>query len=118
MTKWERERNPGLYSIKTVGPTTVLLTFEDGGAKSSMIRRRAQRHRKDIKIDEVSQVLRGSASDNLRAQTGCCVLDFLFCWEPVQFFKDRFRVFALRDLRMSLAAEFCTCWSCLMNVYG
>ena len=57
MTKCERERNPGLNSIKIVGPTTVLLTFEDGSAKSSMNRRRAQRPRKDIKTDEVSQVM-------------------------------------------------------------
>ena len=57
MTKRERERNPGLYSIKTVGPTTVLLTFEDGSAKSSVNRGRAQTPRKDIKTDEVSQVM-------------------------------------------------------------
>ena len=77
MTESERERSPGLYSRKTEGPTTMLLSFEGGDAKGSIIGRRAQRPRRNIDLDMVSQVLRGSASDNLIAETVCFALDLL-----------------------------------------
>ena len=74
----EGERISGLYSRKTEGPTTMLFSLEGGDAKGSIIGRRAQRPRKNIDLDKVSQVLRGSTSDNLIAETGCFVFDSLF----------------------------------------
>ena len=55
-----------------------------GDANSSITRRRAQRPRRDIDLDKVSQVLTGSASDNLIAETGYFIFDSLFYGEPVQ----------------------------------
>ena len=78
MTESKTKRIAGLYSRKTEGPTTMLLSFEGGDAKGSTIGRRAQRPRKNIDLDKVSQVLRGSTSDNLIAETGCFVFDSLF----------------------------------------
>ena len=43
----------------------MLFSFEGGDAKGSIIGRRAQRPRRNIELNKVSQVLRGSASDNL-----------------------------------------------------
>ena len=43
-------------------------SFEEGDAKDSIIRRRAQRPRRDIDLDKFSQVLGGSASDDLIAE--------------------------------------------------
>ena len=45
----------------------MLFSFEEGDAKGSIIRRRAQRPRRDIDLDKFRQVLRGSASDDLIA---------------------------------------------------
>ena len=84
MTESKRERIPGLYSRKTEGPITMLFSFEGGDAKGSIIGRRAQRPRRNIDLDKVSQVLWGRASNNLITETRCFVLDFLFCGEPVQ----------------------------------
>ena len=67
MTESERERIPGLYSRKTEGTTTLLFAFEGGDAKGSIVGRRVQRPRRNIDLDKVSQVLRGSARDNLIA---------------------------------------------------
>ena len=79
MTESKRERIPGLYSRKTEGPiATMLFSFEGGDAKGSIIGRRAQRPRRNIDLDKVSQVFRGSASDNLIAEKGCFVFDSLF----------------------------------------
>ena len=78
MTESKRERIPGLYSRKAEGPTTMLFAFEGGDAKGSIIGRRAQRPRRNIDLDKVSQVFRGSASDNLIAEKGCFVFDSLF----------------------------------------
>ena len=80
----QRELIPGLYSRKTEGPTTMLLSFEGGDAKGSIIGRRAQGPRRKINLDKVGQVLRGSASDNLISETGCFVFDSLFDGEPAQ----------------------------------
>ena len=73
--------------------------------------------RRNIDLDKVSQVLRGSANDNLIAETGCFVFNSLFYREPVQLLKKRLACPALRDLKMSFTAEFCTCWSGLLSVY-
>ena len=84
MADSKRERIPGLYSRKTEGPTTMLFSFEGADAKSSIIGRRAQRPRRNIDLDKVSQVLRGSASNDMTAETRCFVFDTLFYGEPVQ----------------------------------
>ena len=84
MTESKRERIPCLHGRKTEGPTTMLFSFEGGDEKGSTIGRRAQRSRRNIELDKVSHVLRGSASDNLIAETGCFVFDSLFYGEPVQ----------------------------------
>ena len=80
MTESKRERIPGLYSRKTEGPTTMLLSFEGGDAKGSIIGRRAQRPRRHTGLDKVNhyQVLWGNASNNLIAEIGCFVFDSLF----------------------------------------
>ena len=83
MTESERERIPGLYSRKTEGPTTMLFSFKGGDTKGSIIGRRAQRPRRNIDLDKVSQVLSESASGNLIAETGCFVFDSMFFGEPV-----------------------------------
>ena len=101
----KRERIPDLYSRKTEGPTTMLLSFEGGDAKGSIIGRRAQRPRKNIDLDKVSQVLRGSTSDNLIAETGCFVFDSLVYGEPVQLLKKRFSVFCSTRLKDELGSR-------------
>ena len=58
-----------------------------------MIRRRAQKPRRDIDLDKFSQVLRGSASDALKAEASYFVFNFLFYGEPVQLLKKRFGIF-------------------------
>ena len=77
MTESERERIPGLYSRRTEGPTTMLLSFQGRDTKSSTIGRSAQSSRRDIDLDKVSQVPMGSASDNLMAETERFVTDSL-----------------------------------------
>ena len=89
----KRERIPDLYSRKTEGLTTMLFSFEGGDAKCSITGRRAQRPRRNIDLDKVSQVLRRSASDNLIAETGCFVFDSLSYGEPVHLLKKRFSTF-------------------------
>ena len=56
----------------------MLISFEGGDAKGFITGRRAQKPRRNTALDKVSQVLRGSASDNLIAETGCFVFDSLF----------------------------------------
>ena len=84
MTPSKRERIQGLQCRKTEGTSTMLFSFEGGDAKSSIIGRRMQRPRRNIELDMVNQVLRGSASDNPIAETGCFVFDSLSYGEPVQ----------------------------------
>ena len=115
----ERKRIPDLDSREGKGTTTMLFSFEEGNAKGSIIRRRAQRPRRDVDLDKFSQVLRGSASDDLVAEASYFVFNYLFYGKPVQLLEKRFGVFcSLRELRMSLVAEFCTCWSGLMTICG
>ena len=73
-TENERERMLGLYSRETQSPTTKLLYFQGGEADISVNGRRAQRPSRDPDLDKVRQVLRGSASDNMIAETGCFVI--------------------------------------------
>ena len=70
MTESKRERTPGLYSRKTESTSTMLFSIEGRDATGSIIGRRTQRPRRNIDFDKVSQVLRGSARDNLIAETG------------------------------------------------
>ena len=78
MTESKRERIPDPDSREAKGTTTILFSVEEGDAKDSIIRRRAQRLRRDIDLDKFSQVLRGSASDDLIAETRCFVFNSLF----------------------------------------
>ena len=77
-TESERKRIPDLGSRKTKGTTTVLFSFEEGDVKGSVIRRRVQRPRRDVDLDKFSQVLRGSASDDLIAEAGYFVFNSLY----------------------------------------
>ena len=71
----------------------MLFSFEEGNAKGSVIRRRAQRPRRDVDLDKFSQVLRGSASDDLVAEANYFVFNYLFYGKPVQLLEKRFGVF-------------------------
>ena len=93
MTESERKRIPYLDSREAKGTTTMLFCFEEGDVKDSDIRRRAQRPRRDVDLDKFSQVLRGSASDDLIAETSCFVFNSLFYGEPMQFIEKRSGVF-------------------------
>ena len=55
----------------------MLLFFEGGDAKSSIIRR-TRRPRRDVDVDKFSQVLRGGAGDDLVAETSFFVFTSLF----------------------------------------
>ena len=87
VTESERKRIPDLDSREAKGTTTLLFSFEQGDAKGFMIRRRAQRPRKDIDLDKFSQLLRGSASDDLIAEASYFVFNSLLYAEPVQLLK-------------------------------
>ena len=71
----------------------MLLSFEEGDAKDSIIRRRAQRPKRDIDLYKFSKVLRGGASDDLIAEASYVVFNSLFYGEPVQLLEKRFGVF-------------------------
>ena len=71
----------------------MLFSFEEGDVKGSIIRRRAQRPRRDVDLDKFSQVLRGSASDDLIAEASYFVFKSLFYREPVQLLEKRFGMF-------------------------
>ena len=68
--------------------TTMLFFFEGGDANCSVIRKRS-----DTDLDKFSQVLRGSANDNLIAKTVYFVFNSLFYGEPVYLHKKRFGMF-------------------------
>ena len=91
----ERKIIPGLDSRETKGTTTMLFSIEEGDATCSVIRRRAQRHRRDVDLDKLSQVLRGSASDDLIAERSYFVFNSLFYGEPVQLLEKRFGIVLL-----------------------
>ena len=55
----------------------MLLFFEGGDAKSSIFGR-TRRPRRDVDLDKFSQVLRGSAGDDLVAETSFFVFNALF----------------------------------------
>ena len=68
-------------------------SFEEGDAKGSIIRKRAQRPRKDIDLDKFCQVPRGSTSDDLIAEASYFVFNSLFYGEPMQLLEKGFGVF-------------------------
>ena len=78
VTESERKRIPDLCCREAKGTTTMLFSFDCGDAKSYTIRRRAQRPRMDIDQNKFSQVLRGSASDDLVAKTSYFVFNCQF----------------------------------------
>ena len=79
VTESERKRIPDLDSREAKGTTTMVISFEERDAKYSVVRRRAQRPRRDKDLDKFSQVLRGSASDDLITEANYFVFD-----SPVQ----------------------------------
>ena len=94
VTESERKRFPDLGSREAKGTTTMLFSFEEGDAKGSTIQRRAQKPRRDIDLYKFSQVLRGSANDDLKSRDKLFFyLILLFYWEPVQLHEKRFGVF-------------------------
>ena len=68
----------------------MLFSFEEGDAKGVIIQRRAQRPRRDVDLNKFSQVLRGSASDDLIAAASYFVFKSLLYGEPVQLLEKRF----------------------------
>ena len=87
------KRIPDLDSREAKGTTTMLFSFEEWDAKDFIVRRRAQRPRRDIDLDKFSQVLRGSASDDFIAEASYFVFNSLFYGEPVQLLEKMFGVF-------------------------
>ena len=87
MSESERKSVPDFNSREAKGMTTVLFSFKEGDAKGSIIRRRAQKPRRDVDQDTFSQVLWCSASEDLIAETRyfvylCmleCECDHLLC---------------------------------------
>ena len=80
----ERKRFPDLGSREAKGTATMLFSFEEEDVKGSIIRRRAQRPRRDRDLGRFSQVLKGSASDDLIAEANYLVFNSPFYGEPVQ----------------------------------
>ena len=101
----EREIIQGLCSRETEGPTTILFSLEGGDTKCSVIGRRAYRSRSGVNMDYFSQLLRGSASDDLITKTRSLAFDALFYGEPVQLFKKRFAVFCSTRLKNELGSR-------------
>ena len=99
VTERERKRIPDLGSRETKGTTTMLFSFQEGDAKDSVVRRRAQRPRRDIDLGKCSQVLRGSASDDLIAEASYFVFNSLFYGEPVRLLEKRFGVFCSKRFK-------------------
>ena len=91
---------------RQTSPASLRGSFEGGDVKGSIIRRRAQRPKRDKDLDKVSQVPRGSASNNLIAETQD-VLYLILCSMGSQCncFKRGLACSALQDLGMSLAAK-------------
>ena len=83
----------------------MLFSFEEGDAKDVIIRRRAQRHRRDVDLDKFSQVLRGSASDDLIADASYFVFNSLLYGEPVQLLEKRFGVFCSTEFKDELSCR-------------
>ena len=87
MTESERTI-PDLDSREAKGTTTMLFSFEEGDAKGSIIRRRAQRPRRDVDLNKFSQVLKSSASDDLKrreSQSGIEPRPFCLPAQPCLF---------------------------------
>ena len=70
------------------------------------------------KCAEDSQVLRGSVSDDLIARKATLYLILCSMGSQCSCLRRRLACSILRNLRMSLAAGLCTCWSDLITVCG
>ena len=107
MTESERKRIPDLDSREANGATIMLFSFEEGDAKDVIIRRRAQRkdEERDVDVDKFSQVLRGSASDDLIAEASYFVFNSLLYGEPVQLLGKRFGVFCSSGFKDELSCR-------------
>ena len=57
MTESERKKIPDLDSREAKGTTTMLFYFEEADAKDSIIRRRAQRPRRDVDLNKFSTLI-------------------------------------------------------------
>ena len=80
-------------SREAKGTTKMPFSFESMDAKGSIIRRRAQRPRRDVDLDKLNQILMGSASHDLTAETRCFVCNYAFHGKPVQLLEKRSGVF-------------------------
>ena len=97
VTDSERKRIVDSCSREAKGTTTILFSFQGGDAESSVIRRRMQRPRMDIDMDAISQALRGSASDDLIAETSYFVLNSMLWGEPVQLLENTHKHTSILD---------------------
>ena len=59
MMESERKRIPDLDSREAKGTATMMFSFEEGDAKGSIIRRRAQRPRRDVDLDKFRSGIEG-----------------------------------------------------------
>ena len=90
----------------------MLFSLEEGNAKVSVIRRRAQTPRRDVDLNTFSQALWGSATDDLIAETSYFAFNCVVYGEPVHVLEKRFGL----TCSMRFKDEFgCYCWSGLMT---
>ena len=118
VTESERKRSPDLGSREAKGRTIMLFSFKSGDAKSSIIRRRVQRPRRDVYLDKFSQVLRGSASDDLIAETSYFIFNSLFYGEAVQLLEKRFSVFCSTRFKDEFGCRVLYLWRFFLPVCG
>ena len=99
MTESKRKRIPDMGSREAKGTTTMLFSFEEGDAKDSIMRRRAQGLRRKVNLGNFGHGLRGSASAYLTAVTSYFVNNFLFYGEPLYLLEKMFSVFCSTGLK-------------------
>ena len=92
-----------------------------GDAKSSTVRRRTQKPRRDVSVNMFSQVQTGNANDTLIAEARCFVFHSLVYGKPEQLFKKRSGVFCstkTQDTRVLCARDIKMCTGiCLGEVH-
>ena len=84
---------PDFADSREAKSTTTMFYFEERDTKGFIIRRRAQRPRRDVDLDKFSEVLRGTACDHLMTEISYFVFNSLFYGESVQLLEKRFGVF-------------------------
>ena len=75
-------KNKTLCGRESEGMTAMLFSLEGGDAKCCIIRRRLQGPSRAIDVERFSQVLWGSATDDLIAKTSYFVFNALFDGKP------------------------------------